>query len=163
MLCSPHSCPGSPSVLTSCLPAPAPHTSHAGVGKSGPKANVEARPPASTAKPVARDPGSCPPPSPTRNGGLGRTSARWPLWRALPWSLTSACWQLQELPGSQVLPATVCPHEAHQRYHWSHVSTLFKLRSLLCSGQVSPKEEKIICRKSLMQKDVPVKNPSQCL
>lgn len=33
-----HSCPkGSPSVLTSCLPAPATHASHTGVGKTGPE------------------------------------------------------------------------------------------------------------------------------
>lgn len=96
----PHSCPGSPSALTSCLPALAPHTSHAGVGKSGSKANVKGghRP-----APQSQQPRTLAP-SPTSNGSLGRMSARWLLQRAPPWSPNSGSQLLQELPSFPVLP-----------------------------------------------------------
>lgn len=114
VLCPPHSCPASPSALTSCLRAPAPHTSHAGVGKSGPKASIEPSPaPTSTPKPVGQEPGSHPLPSSTRSSGLGRTLARWPLWGALPQGSTSGTGPLRQPLSFSSAPNTDCPQETH--------------------------------------------------
>lgn len=146
VLCSLHSCPSNPSVLTSCLPAPAPHTSTQGRGSlvEKPLLRMLAAQQSLEATTLA--------PALHRNGGRGRTAARWSLWRALPRRPTSAPRQLWELPSSRS-PSTICPCAVHQQYCRCGAVIVSRLKkSALRLARCSPREEKTVLKKSLMQK-----------
>lgn len=115
VLCPPHSCLGSPSALTSCLPALAPHASHTGVGKSGPKASIQPSYPPTHQHTKASSPGPWLPPSTHlhKEWWPGKDFSKVATLEGSASGFNLRLWAATGAAQLSSSPSNVCPYETH--------------------------------------------------